>query len=469
MILRETQVRVVSFVNEYNTFSIIELLAATQVKAQQFSTISHEPIDDKSPVIWLVLVNKVESIAQQDIRHYHANHEQIVYVVCAQRPTVLSSQYSHNTVFWKVGAETLLTAVNYSEQRILQRKHFTPQDVDDAFLKLNFYGRSSAFLKALKVIKKVAKADANVFIRGETGTGKELSARAVHYLSERRDEPFVPINCGAFSDDLILSELFGHEKGAFTGANKNKIGLLELANNGTVFLDEVDSLSPKAQVALLRYLQDNEVRQIGGNQYKKLNVRIVAASNANIKKQIKDGAFREDLLYRLDVLQVSLPVLHKRGEDIQLLAQHFLASLALNNNNKVKVFHPRIMAQMGSYPWEGNVRELDNFVKRAYFLCDDYVINDTTLLEPFQEEFAEQATEHDSVTPLVPVTDHDESFQDAKDKLVYQFERDYLAQLLTQTQGNISKAAKIAKKERRSFCRLMQKHGLERSHFLIPR
>ena len=161
-----------------------------------------------------------------------------------------------------MGAEALLTAVNCSEQRILQ-KHFRRKMLTMPFWRSFLV--VLAFLKALKVIKKVAKADANVFIRGETGTGKELSARAVHYLSERRDEPFVPINCGAFSDDLILSELFGHEKGAFTGANKNKIGLLELANNGTVFLDEVTACL-KSPGGITSLLQDNEVRQIGGSQ-----------------------------------------------------------------------------------------------------------------------------------------------------------------------------------------------------------
>lgn len=460
MILRNSQVRVVSFVDEYTSYSVIELLGSGQIKALQLETISHEETDNSSPIIWLVLVNKVTEISELNIRHYHANHEQIVYLVCDQNPTVLPSNFSHNTLFWKTSNNQLIEAVSYAEQRVLQRQHFIPKEVDDAFLKLNFYGRSIPFIKAVKLIKKVSKADANVFIKGETGTGKELTARAIHYLSSRKDEPFIPINCGGFSDDLILSELFGHEKGAFTGADKAKTGLLELANNGTVFLDEVDSLSSKAQVSLLRYLQDSEVRQIGSNKIKKLNVRIVAASNADIKKHIKNGSFREDLMYRLDVLQVSLPQLKKRGEDIQLLAQHFLAGLALNNDNKVKVFHPGMIASMRCYDWEGNVRELDNFVKRAYFLSEDYVINDASLLD----EDATDAYEDDSS----PVTNAlGRSFQDAKDQLIYQFEKDYLAQLLTHTQGNISKAAKIAKKERRSFCRLMQKHGLERRQFLV--
>ncbi|UAA40636.1 sigma-54-dependent Fis family transcriptional regulator [Paraneptunicella aestuarii] len=463
MILRDSQVRVVSFVDEYTSYSVIELLGSGQIKTRQFETITHEETDNSAPIIWLILINNVDQISEIDIRRYHANHEQYIYLVCNQLPTVLPSQLSHNTIFLKTGENNLLESIAYSEQRILQRQHFVPLDVDEAFIKLNFYGRSSQFVKAVKLIKKVSKADANVFIKGETGTGKELTARAIHYLSERKEAPFIPINCGAFSDDLILSELFGHEKGAFTGADKSKKGLLEMADNGTVFLDEVDSLSSKAQVALLRYLQDSEVRQIGSNKFKKLNVRIIAASNANIREHISNGSFREDLMYRLDVLQVTLPQLKKRGEDIQLLAQHFLAGLALVNDNKVKVFHPSLIAAMHTYNWEGNVRELDNFVKRAYFLTEDYVINDSSLLSGLEDLDGElQALPMATIKPRLG-----SSFQDAKDQLIYQFERDYLAQLLTHTRGNVSKAAKIAKKERRSFCRLMQKHGLDRSQFIV--
>lgn len=461
MILRDTQVRVVSFVDEYTSYAVAELLGSAQIKTKQYETISHEATNSRKPLIWLVLVNNVTDISEIDIRRYHGNHEQFLYLVCNQRPCLLSSQYAPNTIFWKSGATALLEAICYSEQRILQRQHFLPEKLDEAFLKLNFYGRSNPFMKAVDLIQKVSTADANVFVKGQTGTGKELTARAIHYLSNRSEEPFVPINCGAFTDDLILSELFGHEKGAFTGADQSKVGLLELANNGTVFLDEVDCLSSKAQVALLRYLQDNEVRQLGSRKFKKLNVRIIAACNADIKQLIKKNEFREDLMYRLDVLQVALPPLKKRGEDIQLLAQHFLAGLALNHKNHVKVFHPNMIAAMQTFAWEGNVRELDNFVKRAYFLTDDYVICDTSLLAG--ANIADYDLPENTV---LTEEDLNNGFQDAKDQLVAQFERDYLAQLLRKTKGNISQAAKIAKKERRSFCRLMEKHGLERRQFL---
>lgn len=471
MILRDSQVRVVSFVEKTTSCKVFDGLISNQLKYKIFNTITHEETLPDRPIVWLILVDKLDTISTLNIRHYHANHEQFIYVVCHEKACILPTQYSHNTLFLDTGMEQLLCAITYAEQRILQRQHFLPCEIDHAFIKHNFYGRSPAFLKAVKLIKKVSNTDTNVFIQGETGTGKELTARSIHYLSHRKEKPFIPINCGAFSDELILSELFGHEKGAFTGADKAKVGLLEMAHNGTVFLDEVDSLSPKAQVALLRYLQDDEVRRLGSREFKKLNVRIIAASNANMKQKVKAGSFREDLMYRLDVLQVALPTLKKRGEDIQLLAQHFLASMALQNKHRSKVFHPRVIAAMQGFNWEGNVRELDNFVKRAYILSENYVIDDISILATESDTDSSSSAEPDSKIP--PTTPHclsniTQSFQTAKDKLVYQFEHDYLNKLLTHTQGNISKAAQIAKKERRSFCRLMEKHGFERKQFITP-
>ncbi|MBE1301735.1 MAG: AAA domain-containing protein [Alteromonadaceae bacterium] len=459
MILRDTQIRLVSFADEYVSYSIAELLGSGQIKIRPHDTIDHEPVESHYPIIWLVVVPTVERISSLEIRRYHATNEQILYLVTDERPSILPPHLSDCTLFWQLGATQLLQNIHFAEQRILQRQHFYPAELDDAFLQLNFYGRSPSFLKAVRLIKKVSAADTNVFIKGNTGTGKELTARSIHYMSDRKNEPFIPINCGAFTDELILSELFGHEKGAFTGANKAKVGLLQLANNGTVFLDEVDSLSPKAQVALLRYLQDNEVRPVGGHEFSKVDVRIIAASNTDMKQLIKSKDFREDLMYRLDVLQIALPPLNKRGEDIQLLAQHFLSTLTLEHGGKIKVFSQDMISAMQAYEWEGNVRELDNFVKRAFFLSDGYVIEDTSLLTGTPNN------DSDIIGRVSDEIDMFDGFQAAKDELICQFERDYLTRILVKTRGNISKAARIAKKERRSFCRLMEKHGLERRQF----
>lgn len=459
MILRDTQVRLVSFTDEYTSYAIAELLGSGQIKVRSFETISHEPVETYIPIIWLVLVNSWEDIKSLDIRKYHGTNEHIVYLVCEQKPQILPPYLSDNTIFWQAGGTQLIDTIGFAEQRILQRQHFYPSDLDDTFLRLNFFGRSPSFIKAVRLIKKVSGADTNVFIKGQTGTGKELTARAIHYMSDRANEAFVPINCGAFTDDLILSELFGHEKGAFTGANKSKIGLLQIANRGTVFLDEVDSLSPKAQVALLRYLQDNEIRPVGGSEVTTVDVRIVAASNKDMKEQIKAKDFREDLMYRLDVLQIALPPLKKRGEDIQILAQHFLSTLSLQHNSEVKVLSQTMITAMQAWDWDGNVRELDNFVQRAWYLTEGYVISDTSLLT------GSNLSENDVINSITNDYDAFDGFQAAKEELIVQFELDYLTRILVKTKGNISKAARIAKKERRSFCRLMEKHGLERGQF----
>lgn len=429
------------------------------MKVRPHDTISHDAVDKNTPIIWLVLVSEFDAIKSLDIRKYHGTNEHILYLVCDQRPQILPAYLSDNTIFWQAGASNLLEQLCFAEQRILQRQHFYPDELDDTFLRLNFYGRSPSFIKAVRLIKKVSRADTNVFIKGDTGTGKELTARSVHYMSTRRNDPFVPINCGAFTDDLILSELFGHEKGAFTGATRSKTGLLQIANKGTVFLDEVDSLSPKAQVALLRYIQDSEIRPVGGSDVTKVDVRIIAASNRDMKELIKAKGFREDLMYRLDVLQIALPQLRKRGEDIQLLAQHFLSTLSLEHGSQVKVFSPGLITAMQAWDWDGNVRELDNFVKRAWYLTEGYSIKDTALLTGSNQ------TENEVINRINNDIDAFDGFQAAKEELIVQFERDYLTRILVKTKGNISKAARIAKKERRSFCRLMEKHGLERGQF----
>ncbi|BDX06568.1 hypothetical protein MACH26_20890 [Planctobacterium marinum] len=459
MIIRDTQIRLVSFTDEYTSYSVAELLGSGQVITRSYETISHDEVDTSIPIIWLVVVNEWEAIKSLDIRKYHGTNEQILYLVVDQKPQILPPYLSDNTVFWQAGASQLVDNLHYAEQRILQRQHFYPKELNDTFLRLNFYGRSPSFIKAVRLIKKVSFANTNVFIKGQTGTGKELTARAVHYMSDRANEAFVPINCGAFTDDLILSELFGHEKGAFTGAAKAKTGLLEIANRGTVFLDEVDSLSPKAQVALLRFLQDSEVRPVGGSDVKLVDVRIVAASNKDMKELIKAKDFREDLMYRLDVLQIPLPPLKKRGEDIQILAQHFLSTLSLQSNSEVKVFSANMITAMQAWNWDGNVRELENFVKRAWYLTEGFIISDTSLLT------GSNGTDNDVINRINGDLDAFDGFQAAKEELIVQFERDYLTRILVKTEGNISKAARIAKKERRSFCRLMEKHGLERNQF----
>lgn len=460
MILTDTKLQLVSFSQEVEPVKFKRQLSLFCGQIDIVDHISSHTNKSNCPIIWLLFFDSAQQIEETPFRKYHNNNEAFIFVV-KDTAKKLNSLFSFPMLSIRCGEAELQETLLIEEQRILQRNLFQSADInDELFLQLNFYGRSSAYVETMKMIQQVANTEATVFIKGETGTGKELAARSIHYLSNRKSAPFIPINCGAFNDDLILSELFGYEKGAFTGATKSKEGLLEIANNGTVFLDEIDSLSPKAQVAMLRYLQDNEIRPVGGHQIKKVNVRVVAASNQDIKQLIKQGDFREDLLYRLDVLTINLPPLSVREEDIQLLAQYFLAKVALENNAAKKVFSADVINAMQDYSWPGNVRELENFVTRAFLLTQEKVINNTKLLTGTPVSF---------LSPRSKISlkkTYSKSFNDEKQGLIKDFEREYLDQILYKTQGNISKAASLANKERRSFCRLMKKHGLERKHYL---
>lgn len=323
----------------------------------------------------------------------------------------------------------------------------------------NMVGNSPEFMRMLDLAGKIAKIDCDVLIQGETGTGKELVARSIHYQSERMDYPFVPINCGAFSDELLLSELFGHAKGAFTGASSDRVGLIEQAENGTLFLDEIDSLSGKAQVALLRYLQDREIRPQGSNSLRKCNTRVLAASNKPLQELVERDKFREDLLFRLDVLHIDLPPLRNRGNDIHLLVQYFIRQAASEYNHQRRVFSPNMVLTLSEYNWPGNIRQLQNIVYRLCLLSDQFII---------RTEFAAQlaGVNWRDYLPLAKKRAAKKGMQKEKQRVIELFERTYLKEVLSETSGNISQAARIARKERRSFIRLMKKYNIQRDDFI---
>jgi len=235
----------------------------------------------------------------------------------------------------------------------------------------NLVGRAPAFLHAVSLIERVARFEAPVLIRGDTGTGKEMAARTIHYLSARRSAPFVPLNCGALPEALVESELFGCEKGAFTDARQARAGLIAAAEGGTLFLDELDALPPRAQVSLLRFLQDRCYRPVGGQREKVGDVRIVAAASRRLRALLDAGAFRDDLAFRLDVLTIDMPSLADRPGDPILLADHFIARHARHYGVAVRPLHPESRRRLDAYAWPGNVRELDNLVQRALLLSDD--------------------------------------------------------------------------------------------------
>ena len=238
-------------------------------------------------------------------------------------------------------------------------------------------GNSEKLKEALKIVDKVAKTDATVLVTGESGTGKELIVREIHKKSSRANKPFVPINCGAIPKELLESELFGHEKGAFTHAIRSRPGRFELANGGTLFLDEIAELDVYLQVKLLRAIQEKEFERVGGTRTIKVDVRIIAATNKDLEKEVEKGNFREDLFYRLNVVNISIPPLRERKDDILLLANYFLKKFCAQNNKKVYKLEKKVEQALLNYPWPGNVRELENLMERISILCD----NETVTLE----------------------------------------------------------------------------------------
>lgn len=309
-------------------------------------------------------------------------------------------------------------------------------------LTANLIGRSAAFQQVIGFIHKVAQIQAPVLILGETGTGKEVVARAIHYRSLHRNRPFVPFNCGGVPAELLENELFGHEAGAFTSAQRKQTGLVAQAEGGSLFLDEIDALPLPAQAALLRFLQDRCYRPLGSGHLSQANVRILAASNSNLAALVKEGRFREDLWYRLNVLTVSLPPLRERQEDIPLLAEHFLRRFCQSYRRPVKEFSSRTLQRLMRYPWPGNVRELENWVHRAFLLGEENLPD-------------ERETEVSTGS----------GFQARKAEAVAAFERSYLIELMRLAHGNVSQAAKIAGKERRCLGKLLKKHNISPFRF----
>lgn len=247
-------------------------------------------------------------------------------------------------------------------------------------------GQSTSLNEVFRILDKVAPTDSTVLVTGESGTGKELMVRALHHNSTRRNKPFVPINCGAIPKDLLESELFGHEKGAFTHALRSRPGRFEMADTGTIFLDEIGEMDMSLQVKILRVLQEKEIERVGGNGAKKVDVRIVAATNRDLEKEVQAGRFREDLFYRLNVIPIHLPPLRERGGDIALLADYFISAFCKKNGRKKLIFSPEVRRALEHYSWPGNVRELENIMERLTILSDSDLVKLADLPRKILEE-----------------------------------------------------------------------------------
>jgi two-component system response regulator PilR (NtrC family) len=318
----------------------------------------------------------------------------------------------------------------------------------------NIIGRSDAMLAVFQLIETIAQTNSTVMITGESGTGKELAARAIHFNSTRKDRPFVAVNCGALSETLLDSELFGHMKGSFTGADTNKKGLIEVAERGSIFLDEIGEMTPLVQVKLLRVLQERKYRRLGGTEEVDADIRVIAATNRDLAKMVAEGEFREDLFYRINVIPIRLPALRERVEDIPLLADHFTARFATQMGKQITGISGAAMACLKTYAWPGNIRELENAIERAVALERTPSI----LVESLPDQLRGATTAPAVATPQT------ERFPDAGFDLeqhVQHIEREYIAEALRRAGGVKVKAAELLGMSFRSFRYYMKKYDLK--------
>ena len=318
------------------------------------------------------------------------------------------------------------------------------QEVKRSWSVENIIGKSAAMRVVFDLLQRVAPTHANVLITGETGTGKEIFARAIHNLSGRASKAFIPINCSAIPAELLESELFGHTKGSFTGAHQDKKGLFEEAQGGTVFLDEIGDMEVSLQAKLLRVIQERKIKPVGGSKQIDIDVRIISATHKDLKTAIRDGLFREDLFYRLCVIPMELPALRQRKEDIPLLSEYFFKKYVATHGLKVRGFSPKMMEMLMEQPWEGNVRELENFVERTAILCDDEFIG---------ERFLPMMTKVPSSSQFL-----DDRF--SENLTLHEIEKRYINMILRRTGMRKEQAAQILGIDRKTLYRKEKEFGM---------
>jgi len=338
----------------------------------------------------------------------------------------------------------MLEKINRERDRLEEENLRLRRELDKKYSFANIIGNSRKVQEVFYLITQVAKSNANVLLLGESGTGKELVANAIHYNSLRSTKPLVKVNCAALPENLIEAELFGYEKGAFTGANSEKAGKFEMAHGGTIFLDEIGALALESQGKLLRVLQERELERLGGTQVIKVNIRLIAATNKDLAKSVEEGTFREDLFYRLNVYPIYLPPLREREADVLLLADYFLEKYAEEYNKGIKRISTPSIEALTQYHWPGNVRELENCMERAVLLCDDQVIHSYHLPPTLQ-------TANETGTQQIQTLD----------EAVERFERELLVDALKSSRGNMRKAAMALKTTERVFGYKVKKYRIE--------
>lgn len=359
--------------------------------------------------------------------------------------------YDYITKPFNVGELRIIIRRALEKKRLLDENTFLKTELEEKHKYFQLLGKSKKIKNIFKLIDKVADGNTTISIYGDSGTGKELVARAIHFRSNRSNNPFIYVSCGALEENLLLSELFGHKKGSFTGAVSDKKGLVEMADGGTFFLDEIGEAPPSIQVKLLRVLQDKEFKRVGGTENIKVDVRFIAATNQNLPELVKKGLFREDLYYRLNVIPIEMPLLRERKEDIPILAEGFLKKFAKNNNKNIQGFTPEAMESLESFNWPGNVRELENVTERAVVLESSNVIQRKSLPEAITS-FRE--------TPELDIPKlHDDGID--LEKHVEKIERELISMALTKTNGALNKAASLLNLSFRSFRYRLQKYNIK--------
>jgi len=343
----------------------------------------------------------------------------------------------------------IIVAQGLEKRRIQAENVLLKRELKEKYGLENMVGKSKAMREIYSLIEKIAGTDSTVLISGESGTGKEIAARAIHHQSARKGKSFVSINCGALPENLLESELFGHVKGSFTGAIANKKGMFEIAEKGTLFLDEVGEMSPWTQVKLLRTLQDKRIRRVGGTEEIPVDARIIAATNQDLKKRIEEGKFREDLFYRLNVISLEIPPLRNRKEDIPVLISHFLKKYCARMGRKMKRIPPRVMKIFESYSWPGNVRELENTIERIIAIEERETITESSL----PEELLKPQNEVERDFELKPGFDLNATIDEIS--------RNFVQQALRRANGNLKDTAELLGINYRSLRYLIEKLELK--------
>ncbi len=359
--------------------------------------------------------------------------------------------------------EALPRTVNkaFEKKILIEKTRKLENELFDKYSFSNIIGKSPSMKNVFTTISDVSYSSSTVLIQGESGTGKELVAKAIHYNSPRKDKELIAFNCSALTGSLIDSELFGHVKGSFTGAINDKMGLFEAADNSSIFLDEIGDMPVETQVRLLRVLEENEVKAVGSVASKKVNVRVIAASNQDLKKLVEEKKFREDLYYRLSVIVIDLPPLRNRKDDIPVLAYHFLKKYNERNNKNISHISLEVIRILESHPWQGNVRELENVIERGVVVSK----GDTLEVQDLPVNLVPERTLIHRNIDSKAISLNEMSFKEAKSRIVDSFAKEYFSSILSDANGNISRAAERAQVERSNLKKLLKKYNIKTEIF----